>query len=101
MLETNPCPFNLNRWRAEQALAVLERYDRLTNLPLVKLSSASAVRGIEAEVVIVDEGAWTDDVTKEITLSRATRRLIVVSESSGRHPSTHLQHGRPLSIRGS
>jgi len=96
-----PCPFKLSRWKAEHVLAVLERYDRLSNLPLVKLSGASAVRGIEAEVVIADEQALIDDVTKEIALRRATRRLVVVTESSQPHPSTPRQHGRPRSSRGS
>jgi len=74
-----PAPFRLSRWPAEHAGAVLARYDRLSHLPIVRFGSPASVRGIEAEFVITESASWADDELRDIALSRATRRLMIIS----------------------
>jgi hypothetical protein len=69
------------------AVAVLERFGRLTGLPRVRVSSADALRHDEAEVVIVDATGGLDADQTAIALSRATKRLITMQ---GERPSEKL-----------
>ena len=73
-----PAPFRLSRWSAGQAGAALARYNRLTDLPVVRLGSAFAMRGLETEVVIVEREACYNSEMEEIAFSRATRSLIIL-----------------------
>ena len=72
-----PAPFCLSHWTADHAGAVLARYNRLTDLPVVRLGSAAAMRGLEAEIVIADREACYNSEMAEIALSRASRALVI------------------------
>lgn len=83
---------------------VLARYGRLSHLPTVRLGHPARLRGIEAEVVILDATGNYDDDARAVALSRATRQLIVMQPNSCRsaqpgQPSLAILagHAHPLS----
>lgn len=73
----------------DHADAVLERFGRLTWLPLVRMSMPRLVRYLEAEIVILDYGSGmpADDSTA-LAISRATKRLIVLQGETARQQVT-------------
>jgi hypothetical protein len=64
---------------AKHADAVLSRYNKLTNLPTVRIDMPFRMRGAQADYVATDSASWIDDEGRDIALSRATRMLVVIT----------------------
>jgi len=83
-----PAPFRLSKWSADHAAAVLARFNRLSQLPTVRLGSPASVQGIEAEFVIVERAACFNADLLDIALTRATRQTIVINAAGSRQRSS-------------
>jgi hypothetical protein len=90
-----PAPFRLSKWSADHAAAVLARFNRLSQLPTVRLGSPASVQGIEADFVIVERAACFNADLLDIALTRATRQLNSMKQMMRRHDrfASRNQHG--------